>query len=170
MTRPFMFLAMIIPGPKNPGKKLDVFLRPLIDELNKLWSVGVETYDVYNKQNFQLKAALMWTISDFPAYAMLSGWSTHGKLSCPYCMEHSKAFRLKHGGKTSFFDCHRRFLPMNHPYRYQADKFMNGVIEELPPFPRRFGLQMLDEVTKFTQDMFIALVIKFPVSVSIIIG
>ena len=150
MTKPFMFLSMIIPGPKNPGKKIDVFLRPLVDELNKLWSVGVEKYDVYRKENFQLRAALMWTISDFPAYGMLSGWSTHGKLCCPYCMEHSKAFRLKHGGKTTFFDSHRRFLPMNHPYRYQADKFMNGVVEELPPFPRRTGLQMLDEVSKFT--------------------
>jgi hypothetical protein len=46
MTRPFMFLTMMISGPKNPGKKLDVFLRPLIDELKNLWSVGVETYDV----------------------------------------------------------------------------------------------------------------------------
>jgi len=37
---------MMIPGPKNPGKKLDVFLRPLIDELKNLWFVGVETYDM----------------------------------------------------------------------------------------------------------------------------
>ena len=29
---------------------------------------------------------------------MLSGWGTHGKLACPHCMEHSKAFRLHHGG------------------------------------------------------------------------
>ena len=68
-----MFFTMMILGPKNPGKKLDVFLRPLIDELKNLWSVGVETYDVYRKENFQLRAVLMWTISDFPAYGMLSG-------------------------------------------------------------------------------------------------
>jgi hypothetical protein len=101
-----MFLSMMILGPKNPRKKLDVFLRPLIDELNNVWSVGVETCDVYRKENFQLRAALMWTISDFPAYGMLLGWSTHENLSCPYCMEHSKAFRLKNGGKTTFFDYH----------------------------------------------------------------
>jgi hypothetical protein len=52
MTRPFMFLSMMIPGPTNPGKRLHVFLRPLIDELNNLWFVGVETYDVYRKENF----------------------------------------------------------------------------------------------------------------------
>jgi hypothetical protein len=119
ITRPFMFLLMIIPGPKNLEKKLGIFLWPLIDELTKLWLVGVSTYDVYRKENFQLRAALMWTISDFPAYGMLSGWSTHGKLSSPYCMEHIKAFRLKHGGKTTFFYCHRQFLPIDHVYRYQ---------------------------------------------------
>ena len=45
----------------------------------------------------------MWTINDFPAYGMLSGWSTHGKLACPYCMENNKAFTLANRGKASFF-------------------------------------------------------------------
>ena len=26
-----------------------------------------------------MRAALMWTINDFPAYEMVSGWSMHGK-------------------------------------------------------------------------------------------
>ena len=43
----------------------------------------------------------MWTISDFPAYSMLSGWSTVGKLACPYRMENFDAFSLSKGGKTS---------------------------------------------------------------------
>ena len=29
----------------------------------------------------------MWTINDFLAYGMVSGWSTHGILACSYCME-----------------------------------------------------------------------------------
>ena len=60
-------------GQKNPKNKLDVFLQPLTVELKELWEVGVETYDVFKKRNFQLRAALMWTINDFPAYSMLSG-------------------------------------------------------------------------------------------------
>jgi len=33
-TRPeFMFLSMVIPGPSSPGRNIDIFLRPLIDEL-----------------------------------------------------------------------------------------------------------------------------------------
>jgi len=42
------------------------------------------------KQNFMMKVALMWTINDFPTYGMLSGWSTSGRLACPYCMNNSK--------------------------------------------------------------------------------
>ena len=71
-----MFMSILVPGPKNPKDKLDVFLLPLISELNHLWDVGVNTYDISKKKNFMMRAALMWTVSDFPAYSMLSGWST----------------------------------------------------------------------------------------------
>ncbi|CAA2969180.1 Hypothetical predicted protein [Olea europaea subsp. europaea] len=67
-----------------------------------LWDEGVYTCDMQMKQNFQLKAALMWTISDFPGYGVLSGWNTHRLKSCPYCMVRTKSFRLKNRGKTSF--------------------------------------------------------------------
>lgn len=49
-------------------------------------------------------------------------------------MEHIKSFRISNGGNTSFFDCHHQFLPENHPYRKQRDKFKKGVIvKDLPP-------------------------------------
>jgi len=92
-----MFLTIIIPGPHNPKFKIDVFLQPLKDELKMLWDIGVPTYDISLKQNFQIRVALMWSINDFPAYGILSGWMTACKLACPYCMENSKAFTLKHG-------------------------------------------------------------------------
>ena len=76
LKEPYMFLSILVPGPKNPKQKIDVYLQPLIDELKMLWNDGVQTWDVSSKQNFQMQAALMWTISDFPAYSMLSGWKT----------------------------------------------------------------------------------------------
>ena len=88
-----------------------------MDELKVLWDDGVTTYDAHKKQNFNMKTVVLWTISDFPTYGMLSGWSTHEKLACPYCMEDSKAFRLTHGRKPCWFECHRRFLPSDHPFR-----------------------------------------------------
>jgi len=106
----FMFLSMVIPSPSSPGQNIDVYLRPLIDELTQLWYSRALTYDISRKQNFVIRAALMWTINDFPAYRMVSGWSMHGKLACSYYMENNKAFTLTNGGKASFFNCHRCFF------------------------------------------------------------
>jgi len=33
---------------------------------------------------------------------MVLGWSTYGKLACPYSIDDNKAFTLINGGKTSF--------------------------------------------------------------------
>ena len=107
-----MFLSMVIPGLSNSGWNIDVCLRPLIDELTLLWSSEALTYDISRKKIFVIRVALMWTINDFLAYGMVSGWSTHGKLACPYCMENNKAFTLTNGGKAFFFtvtvvSCHQ---------------------------------------------------------------
>jgi len=92
MRPEFMFLSTVIPGPSSSGRNIDVCLQPLIDELAQLWSSRALTYDISRKQNFLMRAALMWTINDFPAYGMLSGWSTHEKLACSYCMENNTTF------------------------------------------------------------------------------
>jgi len=105
-----MFLSMVIPCPSSSGWNIDVCLHPLIDELTQLWSSRALTYDISRKQNFVMRAALMWTINDFPAYEMVSGWSTHGKLACPYYMENNKAFTLTNRGKASFFLLSPSFL------------------------------------------------------------
>jgi len=113
MMPKFMFLSTVIPGPSSPGRNIDVCLRLLIDELTQLWSSWALTYDISRKQNFVMRAALMWTFNDFPAYWMLSGWSMHGKLACPYYMENNKALMITNKGKASFFftftvaSCHR---------------------------------------------------------------
>ncbi|XP_004488345.1 uncharacterized protein [Cicer arietinum] len=134
MTKPFMFLICLIPGPSNPKANMDVYLQPLIDELQQLWSEWALTYDIFMKQNFVMRATLMWTINDFPAYGMLSGWSTQGKLACLVCMDGNKAFTLKYGGKNSWFDCHRRFLPHNHAFRRSKKGFTkNRVVKDEPP-------------------------------------
>ncbi|GAA0186103.1 hypothetical protein LIER_33391 [Lithospermum erythrorhizon] len=101
MKDPYMMLSLICPGPDSLGRDLDVFLRPVVDELNCLFEVGVITYDAATRQNFNMRVSLMWTISDFPPYGMLSAWSTYGRLSCPYwlscpyCMNATSAFYLK---------------------------------------------------------------------------
>ncbi|XP_025640500.1 uncharacterized protein [Arachis hypogaea] len=127
MKPEYVMMSLLIPGPCSPGKSIDVYLQPLIEELKVLWEVGVETYDASKNKTFQLHAALLWTISDFPAYAMLSGWSTKGKLACPCCNYDTSSCYLKHSRKMCYMD-HRKFLGMDHPYRMDKRSF-NGNVE-----------------------------------------
>ena len=66
----------------------------------------------------------MWTMSDFPAYVMLSGWSTKGKFAYPWCNYGTNSRYLKHSRKMCYMD-HRVFLPMDHPWRSNKRSF-NG--------------------------------------------
>ncbi|XP_074347315.1 uncharacterized protein LOC141686160 [Apium graveolens] len=104
MKAPYMFMPLIVPGPNDPTKDLHIYLRPLIDELKLLWHTGVETYDRSSRTNFQMRAALMWTISDFPALAMLSGWSTKGyplRSSTKFGKKEVRSVTARHsGGRT----------------------------------------------------------------------
>ncbi|XP_048444073.1 uncharacterized protein LOC125479085 [Pyrus x bretschneideri] len=116
MKQPNLLLSLLIPRPRSPGKEIDVYMRPLIDELNELWEVGIPTYDAYSNQSFTMKAAVLWTISDFPAYGMLSGWSTHGYKACPHCMHDKESIYLPASRKICYMG-HRRFLEDNHRFR-----------------------------------------------------
>ncbi|GJS91045.1 pyruvate kinase [Tanacetum coccineum] len=79
MKESFFMLTLLIPGPKSLGKDIDVYLRPLIDDLKVLWALeGVETIDVATGQKFNMRAMVLWTINDFPARSSLSRWSGQG--------------------------------------------------------------------------------------------
>ena len=134
MKQSNMILSMLIPGPTGPGDAIDVYLQPVIEELKELWETGVETFDAASQRHFQLRAALMWTINDFPAYGMLSGWSTKGKLACPCCLRDTRSKRLPNCGKECFM-AHRRYLPKNHRWRKDKDSFDGEVERALPPEP-----------------------------------
>jgi len=96
----------------------------------------------------------MWNINDFPAYGMISGWSTHGELACSYRMENNKAFTLTNGGKASFFDCHRHFLPPNHRYRKNKNDFFVGRIEKDVALLRLSGEELFDVVSEYGDIVF----------------
>jgi hypothetical protein len=49
----FMFLCLIVPGSEAPGPRINMMLKPLIEEV---W-IGVEAYDCYKKQKFNIRAA-----------------------------------------------------------------------------------------------------------------
>ena len=68
-----MLTFMLIPSPNTFGKDIDVFLRPLVNELKELWDEGVVVRDVTLKTSFQMRVVLLMTVNDFPTYSSLSG-------------------------------------------------------------------------------------------------
>jgi hypothetical protein len=65
---------------------------------------------------------------------MIFYWSIHVKLACPYCMENKRAFTLINNGKTSFFYCYWRFLPIDNKYKknFFIDRVENDVASPVP--------------------------------------
>uniref|UniRef100_A0A803NHQ2 Transposase-associated domain-containing protein n=1 Tax=Cannabis sativa TaxID=3483 RepID=A0A803NHQ2_CANSA len=111
-----------------PGNNMDIFMRPLIDEWKELWESGVQAQDAYNGTVFTMRVANLWTINDFPAYALMSGWSTKGYKACPTCNKHTPSIGLHN--KIGYVG-HRKFLEMDDP-RQRSKKYA-GKIEKRPP-------------------------------------
>ena len=123
---------MLIPGPKSPAKDIDVILQPLIKELQELWK-GVWTKDAATGTHFQMKAAVLWTINDFPARSSLSGWTGKGYYACPTCNVDTPSMAVKN--KIAYVG-HRRFLKTKHPLRSKFKEFYGS--KEPKHKPRNF--------------------------------
>ena len=124
-------------GEKGPtGETFDVFIAPLIRDLLKLWD-GVPAVDVSKEEgfrNFVLRAILLWTVHDFPAYGLVSGQQVKGYKGCPICMEDTEAEYAQCLHKVIYMG-HRRYLEENHRWRH-ARRAFNGH-SKLRPAPRR---------------------------------
>ncbi|KAJ9567086.1 hypothetical protein OSB04_003052 [Centaurea solstitialis] len=133
MKESSFMLSLVIPGPKSPGKDMDVFLRPLVEELKQLWHSGVRTKDALTNKFFNMKAVLLWTINDFPARSSLSGWSGQGYKACSTCNKETSSCRVTN--KIAYVG-HRRFLDPNDPWRTSLE--FNGQ-HETGAAPRQFS-------------------------------
>ena len=80
-------MSLLIPSPHSHEKKIDIFMRPVIDELKQLWDEGVETYDCYSGKRFQMHVAVLQTISDFLTHDYLFGKITQGYNACHMCLD-----------------------------------------------------------------------------------
>jgi hypothetical protein len=101
---------------------IDAYLQSLIEELLKLWNVGVQTFDASKMKYFNMRAQLMWTINDLPTYADLSGWPNMGVKVCHCCMHSTRSKYLKNGKKFCYMG-HRRYLPTKHLWRLNRRTF-----------------------------------------------
>ena len=64
--RKYLLLTIIISGPKALGITVDVFLEPLMQEMETLWKHGVKMWDELAKSTFTCKAIIFVTITDYP--------------------------------------------------------------------------------------------------------
>ncbi|GKD43159.1 hypothetical protein Tco_1267804 [Tanacetum coccineum] len=113
MKETSLMLTMLILDPKSPVKDIDVYLRPLIDDLKDLWAIkGVETIDVATGKTFNMRAMLLWTINDFLLEVVCLGGV--GKVT----------WSLKFNGETDDKDPPRKFT-------------LDEILPQLDRFPMR---------------------------------
>ncbi|XP_074351416.1 uncharacterized protein LOC141690524 [Apium graveolens] len=137
--------------PAKPGNDIDVYLQPLIEDLQKLWH-GKQVYDAFKKESFILRGILLWTISDYPALGNLSGNIIKGYNVCVVCVDKTKATRLATYKKTVVMR-HRRWLPRNHPYRRQKAAFDNTMEKLSEPIPLT-GEEVLERVLPLADHVY----------------
>ncbi|KAL0300232.1 UNVERIFIED_CONTAM: hypothetical protein Scaly_3054400 [Sesamum calycinum] len=80
-------------------------------------------------ETFTIPTALMSTVSDLSTYGMDFGCSNIGVIGYPVCMKDTRAFYLQNGRKPYYFDCHRQFLPLDHPYPRNKNAFTKNQVE-----------------------------------------
>jgi hypothetical protein len=76
----------------------------------------------------------------------------NGIMSYLICLKDTSCFLLKIGGKVSYFDYHRCFLPLDHPFRLDRNAFKkdNTVLEG--PSIHLNGLEITDMLDKSVLD------------------
>jgi hypothetical protein len=142
-----MFLSLIIPGLKYPGKNMSVYLEPLVDDLLVGWEDrGVRTYDAVTKEHFDMYVWYHTSLHDLPARALFCGWCTHGKWPCPVCRQAVTFSWLMKGGKYSCFDEHQKFLAPNHQFRSDIKRFRKGVVVNAPQPRLKTGTEIKAEL------------------------
>jgi hypothetical protein len=124
-----MMLIILVSEPKQPGDRIDVYLRPVVDDLKILWKPRVpEVWDEYKSGEFTMHDVLFTTINDNPAHRKLSGQSKRKGATCPHSLEDTCAIWLRHSRKYIFMG-HRCFLGKKHPYRVMDCQFNGGPLE-----------------------------------------
>lgn len=152
----FISLTLVIPGEKAPSpQSFDVFIAPLVRDLVRLWG-GVPTVEKSvggGSRIFSLRAVLLWTVNDFPAYGLILGQQTKGYKGCPVCVTETCASHSTVLKKMVYLgSC--RWLPLDHRFRRARAAFDgNTELREAPTRPLGHDiLQMGEERAAYLAD------------------
>ncbi|VVA32897.1 PREDICTED: transposon, partial [Prunus dulcis] len=103
--------------------------------------------DAHIGEYFTLRGVLLWIVNDFPTYGNLSSCVVKGYKACPICSDDTPSHRLKNGHKICYIG-HRKWLPINHPYRRQRAAFNGKPEYGTPPEPLHG-----EEVLRIVEDI-----------------
>ena len=127
--RKYLLLSLLIQGPKHPGIDIDVFLEPLMQEIETLWKEGIDIFYGFARQPFNLRAIIFVTIHDYQALFVLSG-QIKGRTGCTVCVD---------GTVSSFLEGSRKVVYLGYicflveVHRYRSKKFCNH-FDGMPKF------------------------------------
>lgn len=127
----FIILSLIIPGKKSvTGENFDVYMKPLLEEFQYGWSMGIRVQDAANYMGsslFKCRFMCIFTIGDYPALGIVSGMGTKGYQGCVCCGPATISRRSCAMKKNTYGDQHRLWLPADHSFRFNRAAFYSGV-------------------------------------------
>ena len=145
--RKYLVLTTLISGPKQSGIDIDVFLKPLMQEIERLWRHGEQMYDAFRKEDFICRAIIFVTTNDYPALFPLSG-QIKGKMGCLVCLDGTTWVYLDASKKIVYLS-NRCFLKTSHKYRSKLFfRFYDNALEIEPPLERRHNREHMYRMVK----------------------
>jgi hypothetical protein len=117
---------------------MHLYLGLLKEELDTLWKTPPRTWDAYTRTYFDMRAALITTVTDYPGYAYVSAQVGHGFNGCVKCMDDTPHLQLPRdpGSSKTVYPGARRWLRLDHPWRKRGDLFNGKDEPDGPPRPR----------------------------------
>jgi hypothetical protein len=135
---------------------IDIYLQPLMDELMRLWSLGILTLDYGKSESshgFVLCALVLWTIHDFPGYGFLSRCVHQGYVVCPVCGPETTSWHSQSLKKVVYMG-HCRWLRHRHPYQLAHFNIaFDGSLENRGPPLLRSGNEVLARAVEYEDWM-----------------
>ena len=92
-----------------------------MQEMETLWKEGIDMFDGFTRQTFNLRAIIFTTIHDYQALFVLSG-QIKGRTGCTVCKDETVSSFLEGSRKLAYLGC-RHFLVEG--YHYRSKKFHN---------------------------------------------
>jgi hypothetical protein len=91
-----MMLTILVSGLNQYDDCIDVYLRPLVNDLKTVWKPGVkEVQDEFRHEELTLHAMLFTTINDNTTHRNLSGRSKRKGAACPHYLKQTCSLWLR---------------------------------------------------------------------------